>query len=63
MKWFGELVDLEVEQSDGKVWGTFRGKTCLNQAVLQGVPFMGVQVLRSKRLVLLREKGSGEPQK
>ena len=26
------------------------------QAVLQGVPFMGVQVLRSKRLVLLHER-------
>ena len=33
------------------------------QAVLQGVPVMGVQVLRQKRLVLLHEKGSGEPQK
>ena len=33
------------------------------QEVLQGVPFTGVQVLRWKRLILLHEKGSGEPQK
>ena len=28
----------------------------LNQAVLQGVPFTGLQVFRSKRLILLHEK-------
>ena len=31
---------------------------CYFQAVLHGVPFTGVQVLRSKRLILLNEKGS-----
>ena len=33
------------------------------QAVLPGVPFMGVHVLRWKRLILLHEKRSGELQK
>ena len=50
------------------LWPPFSGKEkfltgarlCI-QAVLQGVPFMGVQVLRSN-LILLHEKGSGELQ-
>ena len=34
-----------------------------SQAVLQGVAFMGVQVLRSKRLILLHEKKGSENRK
>ena len=30
------------------------------QAVLQGVPFTGVQILRLERLILLHEKGPRE---
>ena len=33
------------------------------EAVLQGVPFTGVQVVRWKRPILLHKNGSGEPQK
>ena len=34
-----------------------------DQAVLQGVPFMGVQVLRWKRVILLHEKKNPENRK
>ena len=41
----------------GKFWREFRGKfRSKSQAVLQGVPFTGVQVLRKKRVISLHEK-------
>ena len=35
----------------------------ITQAVLHGVPFTGMQVLREKSIISLHEKRSGEPQK
>ena len=54
----------------GQIARQFRRKSAIllgirgiNQAVIQGVPFMGVQVLRLKMLMLLHEKKGPEKRK